>query len=122
MYSFSLNNFLLTIVGSLIIILAGHHLWNYLRDKYTVKKTKDIVNVQVEKYKKIVVELQDALDSRSQNKEFIDEYKEDLINIHKKNRQIFLLNLEVRCSHLAAIKIDYFRHSSTTIEIVLLSE
>jgi len=73
MYSFSLNNFLLTIVGSLIIILAGHHLWNYLRDKYTVKKTKDIVNVQVEKYKKIVVELQDALDSRSQNKEFIDE-------------------------------------------------
>jgi len=73
MFSFSLNNFVLTILGSLLIILAGHYLWNYLRDKYTTKKTKDIVTSQVEKYKKIVAELQDALDSRSQNKEFIDE-------------------------------------------------
>jgi hypothetical protein len=80
MFSFSLNNFVFTIIGSIIIILAGHYLWIYLRDKYTVKKTKDIVNVQVEKYKKIVAELQETIDSRSQNTEFLNDDEKDAMD------------------------------------------
>jgi hypothetical protein len=80
MFSFSLNNFVFTIIGSIIIILAGHYLWNYLRDKYTVKKTKDIVNVQVEKYKKIVAELQETIDSRSRNVEFFNDSEKEAMD------------------------------------------
>jgi len=71
MFSFSTQNFVLTIVGSLLIILAGHYLWNYLRDHYTEKKTKDLVHGQVEKYKRIVAELQ-ASAAGSQNSAFLD--------------------------------------------------
>jgi hypothetical protein len=72
MFSFSTQNFVLTIVGSLLIILAGHYLWNYLRDHYTEKKTKDLVHGQVEKYKRIVAELQASAASGSQNSAFLD--------------------------------------------------
>jgi hypothetical protein len=77
MFSFSLQNFVLTIVISLSIILAGHYLWNHLRDKYTTKKTKDIVHGQVEKYKRIVSELQETLDARSQNTEFLNDLEKE---------------------------------------------
>lgn len=80
MFSFSLNNFVFAIVGSIIIILAGHYLWIYLRDKYTVKKTKDIVNVQVEKYKKIVAELQETIDKSSQNVEFLNDDEKEAMD------------------------------------------
>jgi len=37
----------------LIIIFFFQYGWNYLKDNYSVKKTKDLVNTQIEKYKKI---------------------------------------------------------------------
>ena len=59
---FSNTNILLGILFkitiSISIILLGHWFWNYLKDTYTTKKTKDLVNIQIEKYKKIVDEIQ----------------------------------------------------------------
>lgn len=58
MFSFSLNNFIFTVLISLLIILAGHFLWNYLRDTYTTKKTKNLIHGQIEKYQKIIENMQ----------------------------------------------------------------
>jgi hypothetical protein len=32
--------------------------WNYLKDTYTTKKTKDVVNTQIKKYKEMFEKLQ----------------------------------------------------------------
>lgn len=84
MFSFSFQNLLLTITISVILILCGHYLWNYLKNTYTEKKTKDLVNSQVEKYKKIVAELQETIEKGqqkgSQNEVFIDEQEKNEMN------------------------------------------
>ena len=51
---------LTTIVCSLLIIYIFHQLWEYLKEKYSVKKTKDLVGSQIQKYKTIIKELQTA--------------------------------------------------------------
>jgi len=58
-----LNSGLLIIINiiiSIIIIYAGHLLWNYLKDNYSKKRTKDLVGSQIEKYKKMVGEMNDG--------------------------------------------------------------
>jgi hypothetical protein len=42
---------------SLAIIYLIHHIWNYLRDNYTTKKTKDLVDFQTKKYKDMLAGL-----------------------------------------------------------------
>ena len=46
-----------TAVISLIIIVLLHYFWNYLKDTYTTKKTKDLVKTQTEKYKAMLDEM-----------------------------------------------------------------
>jgi uncharacterized membrane-anchored protein YitT (DUF2179 family) len=46
-----------TAVISLVIIILLHYFWNYLKDTYTTKKTKDLVKTQTEKYKAILDEM-----------------------------------------------------------------
>lgn len=48
------------IVISFIIILVGHHIWIYIKDNYSVKKTKDLVGSQIQKYKTILNDIQEA--------------------------------------------------------------
>ena len=48
------------ILFSITIIVALHFLWNYLKDTYSKKKNKHLVNIQIEKYKKIVKEMQES--------------------------------------------------------------
>jgi hypothetical protein len=43
----------------LFIIYLFHSIWTYLKDTYSTKKTKDLVNTQIDKYKKIIHELQE---------------------------------------------------------------
>lgn len=50
--------FLFNIIISIIIIYILHYIWSYLKDTYSTKKTKDLVNTQIEKYKKIIAETQ----------------------------------------------------------------
>jgi len=40
------------------LIYGAHSFWNYLKDNYTTKKTKDLVNIQIEKYKRIMNDMQ----------------------------------------------------------------
>jgi hypothetical protein len=77
MFSNSTQNIIITILGSILFILIGHYLWNYLKDTYTNKKTRDLVNNQVEKYKKIVAELQETIAKGSQNTPFMEERERD---------------------------------------------
>ena len=46
-----------TIIISIIIIATLHYAWNYIKDNYSSKKTKDLVGFQTEKYKTILDEL-----------------------------------------------------------------
>jgi hypothetical protein len=58
----------------IFIIYIGHSIWIYLKDTYSTKKTKDLVNTQVYKYKQIISELQENNDSKvSVTKCIIDE-------------------------------------------------
>jgi len=70
MFSISPNNFIFTVLISLLIILAGHFLWNYLRDNYTTKKTKNLIHGQIEKYQKIIEQIQKQ---PQQNEAFLNE-------------------------------------------------
>ena len=56
------NTFLwifINIIISLIIIYICHSIWIYVKDTYSTRKTKDLVNTQVSKYKQIIQELQE---------------------------------------------------------------
>ncbi len=48
---------LLNLIASILCVSLLHYLWNYFRDKYTVKKTRDIVGVQTEKYKEMMADI-----------------------------------------------------------------
>lgn len=50
---------LLKIIISFIIIFIAHHLFIYLKDNYSVKKTKDLVGSQIIKYKTILQNIQE---------------------------------------------------------------
>lgn len=43
---------------SILIIFIVHYLFNYFVEMFTIKKTKDLVNSQIEKYKNILQEIQ----------------------------------------------------------------
>jgi hypothetical protein len=49
---------LLKIIISFIIIFIGHQLFIYLKETYSVKKTKDLVGSQIIKYKTILQNIQ----------------------------------------------------------------
>jgi hypothetical protein len=50
-------SFLFNILIYILIILALHYLWDYLKDNYSKKKTKDIISIQTSKYKQIINEI-----------------------------------------------------------------
>jgi|UniRef100_A0A6C0F4Q5 hypothetical protein len=49
-----------TIIISIIIIVAIHYSYQYLRDTLTPRKTKDVVGFQKQKFDEIISELQQA--------------------------------------------------------------
>lgn len=44
---------IITILFSFIIIYAGHSFWEQLKDNYSTKRTKDLVNIHNSKYEKM---------------------------------------------------------------------
>ena len=63
----------ITILSSICAILIGHHLWNYMKDNYSVKKTNYLVGSQIEKYKNIMKEIQEVPEKKKD-----DDLKADL--------------------------------------------
>lgn len=68
---------IINIIISIIIIYGTHLFWHYLKETYSKKKTNDLVNTQIEKYKKMIGEIQQQqqqnMNSGSQQIEFISE-------------------------------------------------
>jgi len=62
-------NIVKTIVFSLIIIIVIHSLYQHIKDILVPKKTRDLVELQVQKYKDILCELQE--------KQFIKEEEQE---------------------------------------------
>jgi hypothetical protein len=60
----------------LFIIYVCHSSWIYLKNTYSTKKTKDLVNTQVYKYKQIINELQENKDSKNSHPQSIIDEKE----------------------------------------------
>ena len=61
------------------------YLWNYIKDNFSTKRTKDLVNSQIEKYKKILEK------QGSQQVEFISEEEQE----NMKNSLTQLVNSQV---------------------------
>jgi type III secretory pathway component EscR len=71
MFSNTILNLIITIIISLGIILTIQYGWNYIKDNYSTKRTKDLVNSQIEKYKKLLEK------QSSQQAEFISEEEQE---------------------------------------------
>lgn len=74
-YYKSFIGFLFNLTVSILVVYAGHYLWNYIKDTYSTKKTKDLVNTQIEKYKKMMKKIQENNTG----------VKEDFLNETEKN-------------------------------------
>jgi hypothetical protein len=60
MFSNVIFSIVINIFISLLFIYGIHLCWNYLKDTYSTKKTRDLVNTQVQKYKMMVDEIQQS--------------------------------------------------------------
>jgi hypothetical protein len=67
MFSITLLELLINIIISIGCIYAGHLFWEYVKDNYGKKHTRDLVNSQIEKYKKICEELKENKSLGSQS-------------------------------------------------------
>ena len=76
-------NILLNIFISIIIIYLVDQLWNYLRDKYTTKKTVDLVNSQTQKYKKMMEEIQNSESNKKESKNYDNNLNTEEVNMEK---------------------------------------
>jgi hypothetical protein len=68
-------NYIQTLIISVFIIFIIHSLWNYIKDTYSTKKTKDLVGYQTQKYKSILEEViqNKKIDSENISNAFINE-------------------------------------------------
>jgi len=70
-------NILFQIFISIIIIFSLHYLYNYFKNTYSTKKTKNIVDIQVQKYQDILNELQQ---NQSPNITFLTDEEKNKMN------------------------------------------
>jgi glucan phosphoethanolaminetransferase (alkaline phosphatase superfamily) len=57
------------IIFSILIIFIGNQIWEYLKNKYSTKITKDLVDSQVQKYKQMIEEIQSVDRQERQDKQ-----------------------------------------------------
>jgi hypothetical protein len=66
-----------TIVISIIMIIGSHFLFNYLKNNLTPKKTKHIMDFQLQKYKNMLEDLTNSGGSQEPNNE---NYLQDMLD------------------------------------------
>ena len=64
------------VISSILIIYVFHLLWNFIVNKFSTKKKKDMVNNQINKYNDLVQEIKKS----TKEQEFTEEVKENLEN------------------------------------------
>jgi hypothetical protein len=52
------SSLFVNIIISILIIFIAHSLWNYIKNTYSTKKTKDLIGSQIQKYKSMLEEIQ----------------------------------------------------------------
>ena len=71
-------NYIVTIAISILIVYILHQLWEYMKDSYSTKRTKDRIGIQTEKYKKIIDDLSHRIHSTEESdKDLVLESNED---------------------------------------------
>tara|TARA_B110000467_G_C18229851_1_gene428027 strand:- start:726 stop:983 length:258 start_codon:yes stop_codon:yes gene_type:complete len=73
-----LFHIVLTIFISIFIIYCCHYSWEHIKDTYTDKKTKDLVNTQISKYQQMMDEMQINIRDTSIEKTNMQTMDEDL--------------------------------------------
>lgn len=73
-----LLHIIINIIISIFIIYIIHSTWEYFKDTYTNKKTKDLVNTQITKYQQMMEEMQQNAQSQSISKTDIQNMDDDL--------------------------------------------
>jgi len=63
-----------------LIIYGLHEFWLFLLDTYSTKKTKDLVNIQTNKYVQIIDDLQNNQNTVSQDTSFISNEEKQSMN------------------------------------------
>ena len=74
----TLFHIVLTIIISIFIIYCCHYTWEHIKDTYTHKKTKDLVNTQISKYQQMMDEMQFNMRDTSIHKTDMQTMDEDL--------------------------------------------
>jgi hypothetical protein len=72
--------FIFYIIFSILIIYGLHEFWLFLLDTYSTKKTKDLVNIQTNKYVQIIDDLQNNQNTVSQDTSFISNEEKQTMN------------------------------------------
>jgi SPX domain protein involved in polyphosphate accumulation len=78
LYNFFL--FILNIIVYIVIIYIFHYLWEYLKNNYSQKKTKDVYNFQKNKYEQIVESIQQGQSQQPTSESLQNEDIEKLNN------------------------------------------
>ena len=73
-----LLHIIINIIISIFIIYIIHSTWEYFKDTYTNKKTKDLVNTQITKYQQMMEEMQQNTKPESISKTDIQTMNDDL--------------------------------------------
>jgi hypothetical protein len=73
------SSILTNILFSFVIIIGVHYLFNYLKDNFTVKKTKDILGSHIEKYKTIIEDLEKKHNCERVEEEIITNSEKELL-------------------------------------------
>ena len=81
------TSIIFNIIISFILIFLIHQLWNWLKDNYSVKKTKDLVGSQISKYKAIIEELEKNNNSKKYSETTLQNLNVENIDQNIESRQ-----------------------------------
>lgn len=87
------NEIVINIVLSLVIIMIIHELWEYLKNTYSTKKTKNLLDFQTNKYKTMIQELQEM--PRSELQPTTHPQTEENVFLSKEEREWMINELAV---------------------------
>lgn len=62
-WKYVINHWLTQIIICIVVLILGHSLWNKVLQTFSQRRTRDLVNLQTQKYKSMVEEL--AMNSMS---------------------------------------------------------
>ena len=75
------SSIIIQIIFSIFIIFIIHYFYNYIKDTYSTKKTKDIVGFQVQKYQEIIQEIQNSIQPQFISTEDQERMKSELLEL-----------------------------------------